>query len=187
MSLQIQDGETIGDVSFTTDDLIKIVDADRQKMRSLSQAILIVCGFLITAIFGIISVLLKDLESRTPIYIIPLFICVSLIVFLSLLKSITSMRISPLKNPVAKADSLASLNKTLDEEINHSDVAIKSLQISMAGFIIVLIIFLLNYYGAYMLLFEYAFSSTYNLFELIHFIWGIGGYLLKFFALHFCI
>jgi hypothetical protein len=46
MPFDIQGKEIIDDASFNTDDLIKIVDADRQKIRSLSQAVLVVCGFL---------------------------------------------------------------------------------------------------------------------------------------------
>lgn len=169
MPFDIQGKEIIDDPSFNTDDLIKIVDADRQKIRSLSQAVLVVCGFLITAIFGITYVLLKD-RDNTPAYIILLFIIVVIVVFFSLSKSIKSMRVSSSDNCARKGDFLASLNEIMADELNHSNFAIVCLHLSMIGFIFVMVLFFINYYDIYSICSRDVFYYLVDLIEFIHFV-----------------
>lgn len=119
------------DVALTSEDLIRIIESNRTRLRSLSGMIVTICGILLSTSFVTLFFILKENLNSTP-RIVPILILFS---FLTLMSSIIFSLLSSLlptpSSSTSKFELVDVSSRIYYREYRRSIVAITLLLVSI--------------------------------------------------------
>ncbi len=124
------------------DDVLKILNNNRDKIRTLSNLILTVSGFLLSAWFVILFFLIEYQNQSNQITVIALILAGTILLLLSIIFSVLSAMLPSPKTVVNKLVLIDTINHIYHREFRFIKLAIVFLISSISTFLFGLFVFL---------------------------------------------
>jgi len=124
----------------TLDDLLKVVEGNRTRIRSLASMILSLCGILLSSSFVILFFLLKEQSPVRPAIIFVLFATAGCLLCAAML-SVLSALPPPATNVYGKLELIDALMRLYNREYRRAITSAVFLLMGLGTFVAALVIF----------------------------------------------